>query len=135
MELQGALNATDQLSLAFNYTYTYTADKSPGSPTYDQELLRRPEDAANASVTYRWSSQLSTSAAARYAGPSFDDANTGGEVKLGGYVLLDLRMSYQLRDRLELYARVENAAGKHYETAYEYGTLGRSAYAGLRVSF
>jgi vitamin B12 transporter len=135
-ELQGALNATAQLSLALNYTYTYTADRSPDSPTYGQELLRRPEDAANASATYRLSSKWSVNAALRYAGPSFDDdPNTGAEVRLGGYVLLDLRTSYKLRDRLELYARVENAGGRHYETAYEYGTLGRVAYAGLRATF
>ena len=35
-----------------------------------------------------------------------------------------------LWDRLEVYARVENLTGKHYETEYQYGTLGRSAYAG-----
>jgi outer membrane cobalamin receptor len=34
-----------------------------------------------------------------------------------------------------LYARVENATGKHYETAYQYGTFGRVAFAGLRASF
>jgi len=135
-ELQGALEATAQLSLALNYTYTYTADRSPGSPTYGQELLRRPEDAANASATYRLSSKWSVNAAVRYAGPSFDDdPNTGAEVRLGGYVLFDLRSSYKLRDRLEMYARVENAGGRHYETAYEYGTLGRVAYAGLRATF
>ncbi len=135
-ELQGALKATAQLSLALNYTYTYTADRSPGSPTYGQELLRRPENAANASVTYRLSSKWSVNAAVRYAGPSFDDdPNTGAEVRLGGYVLFDLRSSYKLRDRLEMYARVENAGGRHYETAYEYGTLGRVAYAGLRATF
>ncbi len=97
--------------------------------------MRRPENAANASVTYRWSSKWSANAALRYAGPSYDDADTGAEVKLGGYVLFDLRTSYELRDRLELYARVENVAGRHYETAYEYGTLGRVAYAGLRATF
>ncbi len=97
--------------------------------------MRRPENAANASVTYRWSSKWSANAGSRYAGPSYDDADTGAEVKLGGYVLFDLRTSYELRDRLELYARVENVAGRHYETAYEYGTLGRVAYAGLRATF
>ena len=40
-----------------------------------------------------------------------------------------------LRDRLEIYARVENATGKYYETVYKYGTLGRVAYAGLRATF
>jgi vitamin B12 transporter len=76
---------------------------------------------------------LSTTVATRYAGPSYDDA--ANDIKLGGYVLVDLRVSYALRDRLEVYARVENIADKHYETAYQYGTLGRVAYAGLRATF
>ena len=67
-ELQAAFNATAQLSLALNYTYTYTADRSPGSPTYGQELLRRPEDAANASATYRWSSKWSANLACAMPG-------------------------------------------------------------------
>ena len=71
--------------------------------------------------------------AARYAGRSYDDA--ANRIALGGYVLVDLRMSYALKDRLELYARVENAAGKHYETAFQYGTYGRVGYAGLRATF
>jgi vitamin B12 transporter len=54
---------------------------------------------------------------------------------LGGYVLVDLRAAYQVLDRLEVYARVENLTGKHYETEYQYGTLGRVAYAGVRASF
>lgn len=134
VELQSAFAASEQLSLAANYTLTDTANKSPGSPTYGQELLRRPQNSANASVSYRWPRALTVSIAARYAGPSFDQGPSG-EVKLGGYVLVDLRMSYALEDRLELYARVENATGKHYETVYEYGTLGRVGYAGLRATF
>jgi vitamin B12 transporter len=134
VELQAAFNPSAQLSLAANYTLTDTEDKSPGSPTYGQELIRRPKNAANASVTYRWSLPLTASVAARYAGPSFDNGPLG-RIELGGYVLLDLRMTYALRDRLELYARVENATGKHYETVYQYGTLGRVGYAGVRATF
>jgi vitamin B12 transporter len=133
VELQAALTVTESLSLTANYTLTETADKSPGSPTYGNELPRRPEDMANASLVYRWSKPLTTSVTLRYAGPSFDDA--ANDIKLGGYVLADLRASYALRDRLEVYARVENLTGKHYETEYQYGTLGRSAYAGVRATF
>jgi vitamin B12 transporter len=133
VELQSTVNPTAELSLAANYTFTDTEDKSPGSATFGNELPRRPKDAANASATYRWPSQLSTTVATRYAGPSYDDA--ANDIKLGGYVLVDLRVSYALRDRLEVYARVENIADKHYETAYQYGTLGRVAYAGLRATF
>jgi vitamin B12 transporter len=138
VELQAAVNPTEQITLAANYTLDDTADQSPGSPTYGQELLRRPKNTANASVTYRWNVPLTTSVAVRYAGPSFDDNESGvgsGLVQLGGYVLVDLRMSYKLRDRLELYTRVENLTGKHYETIYEYGTYGRVAYAGVRATF
>jgi len=137
VELQGVVKPNSQLTLAANYTLTDTEDKSPGSPTYGQELIRRPKNAANASATYRWSSPLSATVAARYSGPSFDDdaAAANGEIELGGYVLIDLKIAYALWDHLELYGRVDNAGGKHYETVYQYGTYGRSGYAGVRATF
>jgi len=95
-----------------------------GSPTYGEELPNRPKNSANASATYRWPSRLTMAIAVRYVGPSFDDAIT--PTWLGGYVLSDLRVSFLLRDRLEIYGRVENLTDKHYETTYEYGTLGRA---------
>ena len=134
VELQATVNPLGQLTLAANYTLTDTEDKSPGSPTYGQELPRRPKNAANASLTYRWSSTLSASAAARYAGPSLDN-NGGGQVVLGGYTLVDLKISYALGRSLELYGRVENVAGKHYEITYKYGTYGRVGFAGVRATF
>jgi vitamin B12 transporter len=134
VELQTSFNATEQLTVAANYTLTDTEDKSPGSPTYGQPLIRRPQNAANASLTYRWAA-LTANVASRYAGPSYDTGPTGSEVKLGGYVLIDVRLSYALRERLELYGRVENVTDRAYETVYQYGSLGRVAYAGVRASF
>jgi vitamin B12 transporter len=133
VELQSTLSATPDLTLAANYTLTDTEDKSPGSATFGNELPRRPKDMANVSAAYRWTPPLTTSVAVRYAGPSYDD--TANQTKLGGYVLVDLRAAYAVLDRLEVYARVENLTGKHYETEYRYGTLGRVAYAGVRASF
>ena len=131
LELAATYTPSAQLTLAANYTLTDTEDRSPGSSTYGNELPRRPRDLGNASVTYRWPWHLSTSVAARYAGRSFDDA--ANQVPLGGYVLLDLRFSYTLEEHLEIYARLENATDRHYEVAYQYGTLGRVAYAGFRA--
>jgi vitamin B12 transporter len=133
VELQSTLSVTDNLTLAGNYTLTDTEDKSPGSATSGNELPRRPKDMANVSAAYRWTAPLTTSVAVRYAGPSYDD--TANQIKLGGYVLVDLRAAYKILDRLEVYARVENLTGKHYETEYQYGTLGRVAYAGVRATF
>jgi len=133
LELQSSLHLSEQLNLAANYTLTETEDRSPGSPTYGQELPNRPKNTANASLTYGSPARLSATVAMRYAGRSFDNAIT--PTWLGGYVLLDLRVDYPIRDRLEIYGRVENVTNKHYETTYEYGTLGRVGYVGIRATF
>jgi vitamin B12 transporter len=133
VELQSTWIATDNLTLTGNYTLTDTEDKSPGTATFGNELPRRPKEMANVSAAYRWTLPLTTSVAVRYAGPSYDDA--ANQIKLGGYVLVDLRAAYAVLDRLEVYARIENLTGKHYETEYQYGTLGRVAYAGVRATF
>jgi vitamin B12 transporter len=132
-ELIGSFKATSQLSLAANYTYSDAEDISTGSTTYGNQLARRPKEAGYAAVTYAWPLKLSTTLALRYAGQSFEDA--ANQIRLGGYVLLDLRASLQISDRAEIYGRIENLTDRHYETAYQYGTLGRSAYFGGRISF
>jgi vitamin B12 transporter len=133
VELAGSIKATDRLSITANYTWTDTEDRSPGSSTYGNELPRRPADAGNTAVTYVWPFRLTTALALRYSGPSFDDA--ANQIRLGGYVLLDFRASYPVSDHFEMFARVENLTDRHYEVAYQYGTLGRSAYAGARATF
>jgi len=133
IELAGSVRATEQLSFTANYTWTDTEDISPGSATYGNGLPRRPADAGNAAVSYLWAFRLTTDLALRYSAPSFDDA--ANEIRLGGYVLVDLRASLPINDHLQVYARVENLTDRHYEVAYQYGTLGRSAYIGARASF
>jgi vitamin B12 transporter len=54
-------------------------------------------------------------------------------VRLGGYTVLDLRVSYPVTEKLELYARIDNATNKWYETIFQYGTWGRTAFAGVRA--
>lgn len=133
VELQGAFNPTDQLSLSANYTYTDATDRSPGSATFGNELARRPKEAGNLSAAYHWSSRVTTSAALRYGGRDFD--NAANTVALGGYVLVDVRAAYELNDNIELYGRIQNLTGKYYETAYQYGSLTRQAFAGIRAKF
>lgn len=133
VELTGSLQATDQWSIMGNYTWTDTEDRSSGSVTYGNELPRRPPHTGNATVSYLWPFRLSTTLALRYAGPSFDDA--ANKIRLGGYVLLDFRASLAITDQVEIYGRVENLTDRHYEVAYQYGTLGRSAYIGARATF
>jgi vitamin B12 transporter len=133
VELTGAFDPTDRVHVAANYTLTQTRDLSPGSTTYGEVLPNRPKNAANASASYRWRSTLTTALSLQYAGPSLDEAS--GPIWLGGYVLTQFRVSYPVGTHFELYGRLDNIADKHYETTYQYGNLGRSAYAGVRATF
>ena len=136
VELQASATVTPELVVAANYSHIKTDDETPGSATEGQQLFQRPEDAANLSVTYSWPHSIKTTVAARYGGPSLDqnfNVYPTATVRLGGYTLLDLRVSYDVTDKLELYARVDNATNKWYETVYQYGTWGRTAFFGLRA--
>jgi vitamin B12 transporter len=133
VEIQASWSATDRLTVTANYTYDHDLDRSPGSPTYGNQLARRPRNIANLNASYVWPVRLTTALAVRYADRSFDDpANT---IPLKSYVLWDVRASYPVGHGLEIYGRIENLTDKHYETTYEYGTLGRAAYAGVRYQF
>jgi vitamin B12 transporter len=133
VELAATYRPDDALTLSANYTLTATENRSPGSADYGDELVRRPHDAANASLSYCWSSRLAATIAGRYVGRTFDDV--ANQHPLGGYVLTDLRLSWQQSDRLEVYGRINNVAGKHYEMAYQYGTPGREMFVGMRAGF
>jgi vitamin B12 transporter len=133
IELEGSYLPAPSLTLTANLTWTDTADRSPGSATYGNELPRRPRYTGNAAVSWRAGARWTTSLDLRYSGASYDDA--ANAVALGGYVLLDARAAYAIRDGLEVYGRVENAGGRHYETVYQYGTPGRVGMLGVRISF
>jgi vitamin B12 transporter len=135
LELQAVLHATQRLDITANYTFDDDENRSASNGPIGQQLMRRPKNTANASLSYFWPVKLNTSLAVRYAGPSYDEDEFGDTLILKSYTLLDIRASYPLRDDLELYGRVENLTDAHYETAYQYGTLGRAAYGGVRLTF
>jgi len=131
LELIGQFEATDRLTLAGNYTYTESENASGANA--GRQLTRRPKNLANLSATYRWPVGLNTTIAARHVGKTFNnEANT---VAVARYTLVDLRASYPINDRLEVYGRVENAFDKDYQTILTYGTPGRGAFIGVRARF
>jgi vitamin B12 transporter len=136
VELQASAALTTALAVSANYSHVKTEDDTPGSAAYGQQLYQRPEDAANLSVTYTWPHSVKTTLAARYGGASLDEnfnVYPTATVRLGGYTLLDLRASYDVTEKIELYARVDNLTNKYYETIYQYGTWGRTAFFGVRA--
>ena len=132
VELSGSVTPAAGLQLNANYTYTDATDRSPGA-TFGKDLARRPSDLANLSASYRFPFDIDASLAARYAGASFD--NAANTRRLKSYTLVDLRLSHPLPHGLEVYGRIENMFDRAYETTYQYGSLGRAAYVGVRASF
>jgi vitamin B12 transporter len=133
VELSVTVRPLEALSITGNYTLTDDTDRSPGSATFGKSLPRIPRDAVNGEISYVWPIKLTTAVALRYASRSFDDA--ANTILLKAYTLVDLRASYPLTPSLEVYGRIENLANTHYETDFQYGTLGRAAYLGLRATF
>jgi len=120
----------DPLLLAVNYTYTSTADP------FGSELLRRPKNKVGITATGKLSRMLKVSSNMQWVGGRIDNGVEGNSTgQLPGYFLLNTTGSCQLTDKIELYGRVDNVFNVYYEEAWGYATPGRSAYAGIKVSF
>ena len=56
-------------------------------------------------------------------------------VKMAPYGKVDMRAAYKVNDRLSLFARAENITNARYQESRDYGTPGRSYYAGMTVTW
>ncbi len=110
------------------WTYLEARDLNTGLT-----LARRPRNVATVGLvvnpTPAWSIEPSmTYVAERFSG-------SGQTQRLNPYMRFDLRTSYQIDKTWTAYARVENITNVRYEEVFNYGTAGRSFYAGLRANW
>ncbi|MGE4409147.1 MAG: TonB-dependent receptor plug domain-containing protein [Sphingobium sp.] len=125
LEAEIRLKPVEALLVNFNYSYVKSQDL-----TTDRDLARRPRHKAYAAIDYRWPFGLSTGASITHVSASYDSAS--GANRNADYVLTDIRASYPVTDRVEVYGRIDNLFDQGYESVYGYGSLGRAAYAGIR---
>lgn len=127
IELETGWELTDTLAVRAAYTHLKATDRMTG-----KDLARRPRDLLSAGLDWETPlAGLKLGADLRVVGSSFDDR--GNFTRLAGYEVVTLRASLPLSEHVELYGRVENLFDEGYQTVANYGTYGRSAYAGLRV--
>ena len=132
--LEGAAALTlGGLTVDGNYSWIVAEDRSEGSAHFGNWLPRRPRHSANASASYAFGFGLELGAALRWSGKSYDNASNAQ--RLDDYTLVDLRAEVALSDAVKLFARAENLFDEQYMTAYRYGSIGRSIYAGIRGRF
>jgi len=132
VEVEASFQVNDLLSLSANYTNMDAVNKSAGS-SYGKDLVRRAGETASADAELTLPNGLTGGVSLQYVGHSFNNASNTQRLK--SYVLTDVRIAYPINDTFEVYGRVENLFDEQYETIRTYGTLGRSAYAGVRAKF
>lgn len=120
-------------SLDGNYSWTLSEDRSPAAATAGNQLPRRPRHAWNVGADYAVPGGPTLGVAVRWSGEAFD--NAANTTRLAPYTLVDLRAELPISPEVRVFVRGENVFDEEYQTAYRYGTLGRSIYAGLRGRF
>jgi len=133
VELSLVLRPVEALTLRTNYSVIEAKNRTSGDANFGKRLARRPGQSVNAAIDYRWSFGLLVGAGITHVASTFDNAANTADVP--GYVLTDIRAAYDLSDKISLYGRIENLFNEQYETVLRYGTLGRAAYAGVRLRY
>ncbi len=130
--------ASEQLNFQATYSYIDARNRSSGNVNFGKELARRPQHLLSASAD--WNSQsvitgdgFNLGVDLRYASRAFDD--NGNSRRLADYTLFTLRGYLPVSDQFQLFARVENIFDAQNQTASEYGSYGRSFFAGIRAGF
>lgn len=136
IELSGEWRPVAGLRLAANYTYIDTRERDAGAGSALREV-RRPEHSANLYGDYT-AGRLTVGGALAYVGERIDsdfDLFPAPRVRLDAYVLASARIAWRIGEGLEAFARIENGFDEDYRDVVGYATQGRSAYAGVRVTF
>jgi vitamin B12 transporter len=129
VELSGDLVVVQEVvRLKGVYTYLQAKDRLT-----NLTLARRPQHVGKISLvlnpTAKWSIEPSlTLVSGRFSG----NRETS---RLAPYARLDVYTDYKFSDNLRVYARAENLTNAHYQEVLNYGTAGRSVYAGLKTTW
>lgn len=127
-----------EITFSASYTYTNTADKTPGSSDENLSLIRRPKNTAALKLNCNISSKADANIDLAYIGKRDDKDFSYYPVKrvqLGDYTLLGASVTYSILENVKIYGRIENALDKKYEDVLGYGTAGRTGYIGLKLNF
>ncbi|MBB5517422.1 TonB-dependent receptor plug domain-containing protein [Amphiplicatus metriothermophilus] len=123
VEAELALRPLSALDLHVAYAFVKGENEQTGAP-----LLRQPRHAATASADWRATAALSLGATLRYNG---EENDIGGIVD--DFVRVDLRGAYAVNEKIELYARLENAFDAQYQDVLGFGEPGIAVFGGVRA--
>ncbi len=116
------------LRVKATYTYLEAFDEDT-----DLRLARRPQHQGRLGFTITPVPGLSIEPSVVLVGTRF--SSPGELYELAPYARFDLYADYKINDTFSIYGRAENLTDARYQEVYNYGTAGRSFYAGLRATW
>ena len=135
VEVAAELRPLDWLRLGGSYTYLDAIDANTG-----RQLRRRPEHVAKGTVAIEPFAGAQIAATVVYQSQhfnlDFDPERPDRDRQIvDGFTRLDLTGDLEINSNATLFFRAENLTDTDYQEVYSFGTAGRSAYAGLRLTF
>lgn len=133
-ELGLTVRPIDGLTVTGAYTYT------DGKDARGAELIRRPRNVASLNVNYAFlEGKANVNFGVIYNGQqkdwAYDAFYNQQVVNLGAYTLINLGGSYRINENAEVFVKVDNLFDKRYQEVYTYGSMGRTATLGARITF
>jgi vitamin B12 transporter len=124
----------DALRISANYAYLHATQPDEVASGQAKEL-RRPKHSGSVALDGS-RGRLSYGTSVAFVGRRFDtrDNYPFDRVTLGSYWLADARIAYSVKQGIEVFARMSNALGQHYEDVFGYRTEPRAIYAGIRLA-
>ena len=128
-------------SLAVSGAYTYTDSSFEEETGEESRELRRPRHTGSVTTSWRFAAERAELAlTADYNGESLDQffppfPEPAQIVTLDNFWLVDLNASFRISASASVFVRGTNLLDEDYEQVFGYQTLGRAAYAGLRLNF
>jgi vitamin B12 transporter len=115
-------------------TYTYLDAVDPGG----LEELRRPEHSGSVNVSYRFLDGRGTvNVGALFNGDQRDsefvNATPQTRVTLDAYTLVNAAISFDVTERVQLFARGENLLDEIYTEVFGFRSPGIAGYVGIRA--
>lgn len=132
VEVAATLRPARDIDVTGSYTYLRASEPD------GRDEVRRPKHQGSLSATYRFlQDRARLTVSADYNGRMKDDAFffPAVRIELDDYLLVGLTGSYQLTDRVKLFARAENLLDDDYQEVFSFQTPGIAAYAGIAVEF
>jgi len=123
-----------RLQVSANYAYLHATEPQGGSLTQVHEL-RRPKHSGSLALDGT-AGRFTYGGSVAYVGRHSDQRDTFpfDRVALASYWLADGRVAYAIGSNVQLFARVSNALGQHYQDVFGYRTEPRGIFAGVRLS-